>query len=145
VVNVNDVHRIKRLRALLAQLEQLPATAERDRMVREVRARVVDVDTGVDPVTFLPAQLDSMPAQEPEVTLRRAPRAVARNPAGQSRRPRATAPPRPDQPDRSLPHTGDGLPLEADMLLCLDDSTPFSPSDADPGHASAPWTRGLRG
>jgi len=38
--------RLKKLRELLAKLERLPESPERERMIREVRTRVVDIDTG---------------------------------------------------------------------------------------------------
>jgi hypothetical protein len=38
---------------LVARLEQLPASSERDRMLSEVRSRAVDLDTGVEPRAML--------------------------------------------------------------------------------------------
>ena len=42
-----DLSRIQRLRALAAQLEGLPRSQARDRLLREVHHRTVAVDTGV--------------------------------------------------------------------------------------------------
>jgi hypothetical protein len=42
-----------RLKQLVARLEQLPVSAERDRMLSEVRSRAVDLDTGVAPRAML--------------------------------------------------------------------------------------------
>ena len=46
--------RIQRLRDMVAQLERLPASPDRDRLLSEVRSRAVDVDTGVTPRSMLP-------------------------------------------------------------------------------------------
>jgi len=81
VVSVSTEHRLKRLRDLLHELERLPATAERDRMIREVRARVVDVDTGVLPSALLPVYPDSKVAAEPGSPITPAPRLFAAMPA----------------------------------------------------------------
>jgi hypothetical protein len=157
VVSVSTEHRLKRLRDLLHELERLPATAQRDRMIREVRARVVDVDTGVLPSALLPVYPDSLPAAEPAPPIAPAPRWVAAEPADKGREPRATRLPEPARTAHvpssevaaaadeevaadSLTGSGDRLPLAADEVLCLDDSS-FSPS----GLGAAPWTRGLRG
>jgi hypothetical protein len=52
--------RLQRLRELAAQLEQLPASDERERMLAEVRSRAVDLDTGVKPRAMLPIEPLSM-------------------------------------------------------------------------------------
>src|SRR6185437_9270954 len=57
---VSSEHRLQRLRELLARLEQLPASPETERMLAEVRSRLVDVDTGVTPRAMLP--VDRVPA-----------------------------------------------------------------------------------
>jgi len=41
------------LKRLVARLEQLPASPQRERMLSEVRSRVVDLDTGVTPRAML--------------------------------------------------------------------------------------------
>ena|SRR5688500_8130083 len=46
--------RVERLRALVEIIEHLPMSPERDRLLDEVRARAVDVDTGVTPRALLP-------------------------------------------------------------------------------------------
>src|SRR5687768_13106016 len=48
--------RVKRLRDLVAQIELLPVSPERDRLLREFRSRAVDVDTGVTPRAMLPVR-----------------------------------------------------------------------------------------
>jgi hypothetical protein len=42
-------HRLDRLRDLVGRLERLPDSDERDKVLGEVRARVVDLDTGATP------------------------------------------------------------------------------------------------
>jgi hypothetical protein len=44
--------RVARLRALAAQLEQLPQSPARDRLLREAHQRTVMVDTGVPSALF---------------------------------------------------------------------------------------------
>ena len=145
-------NRLKRLRDLLEQFERLPASPERDRMIREVRARVVDVDTGVTPRAMLP--VDTAPPVSPT------PRAIARIPVVQARRPRSILRPEPvvllpaPRPEAAPPATGDAtairscfpgadalLPVLApEELLTLDE-----PAEAHVSPAVQPWRLGLRG
>lgn len=139
-------HRVKRLRELIEQLERLPATAERDQMLREVRARVVDVDTGVAPdgpaldPGALPGRLRRAPAPPPPAVTR----AVRPEPPVAPRlAPAKPAPP--PQPRADEPEGPDGvLSLAADDVLLLDDP-PYLPGDEQGEARVAPWTRGLRG
>jgi hypothetical protein len=163
VVGVTSGNRVKRLRELVDQLERLPESPERDRMLREVRARVVDVDTGAVPRAVLPVDPDATPAADPGSPAPQAPRAAPATPAGAGRLRRAMAHPEPakrahvppreaeprprpnvaaDGPSRG---TEDLLALAADELLSLDDSEPVSESEGQSGSSAAPWTRGLRG
>jgi hypothetical protein len=48
-----SARRRTQLRRLVARLEQLPASPERDRILSEVRSRAVDLDTGVKPRAML--------------------------------------------------------------------------------------------
>ena len=48
-----SARRRTQLQRLVARLEQLPASPERDRMLSEVRSRAVDLDTGVTPRAML--------------------------------------------------------------------------------------------
>ena len=133
-------HRLARLRALLEQLERLPASEERDRMLREVRDRIVDVDTGVTPRAMLPVDSDSMLAPGRAQPAIRARKTHVRAPAESGRR--ADPGPIPLGP---IPLIGDdGLPrLGAGEPLSLDDVTPLPPARGP--DAARPWTRGLRG
>jgi hypothetical protein len=135
--------RLKRLRDLLAQLERLPPSAERERMLREVRARVVDVDTGESPRAMLPVDIDSMLESGGGAPATRAPKRVPTQPAGE-RRPPATVmvPKAPPPVSAAAPEAGSWADAEiarerpplADVLS-LDDAPT----------TTGPWTRGLRG
>lgn len=70
--------RLKRLRDLIVQVEQMPPSPERDRVLQEIRARAVDVDTGVSPRAMLPVE-PAPQISQPRQVLRRAATAV-RNP-----------------------------------------------------------------
>ena len=136
-------HRLRRLRELIAKIEQLPASAESERMLREVRARLVDVDTGVTPREMLPAD-PSVAASEPGPPAARPPKAVASKPAGQERGPsdaaRAAA-------RLTAAEDREWLSLVAtNKVLSLDDSEQISPpGEPRAGNDRRPWTRGLRG
>src|SRR3990170_3404434 len=57
--------RFEQLKDLVARLEQLPSSAERDRVLAEVRARAVDLETGVKPRAMLPVTVVEPSAQLP--------------------------------------------------------------------------------
>ena len=46
--------RVRRLREMVAGIERLPASPERDHLLSEVRSRAVDVDTDMTPRAMLP-------------------------------------------------------------------------------------------
>jgi hypothetical protein len=157
-VSVSSEYRLKRLRDLLDQLERLPATAERDRMLREVRGRVVDVDTGVAPSALPPVypEESTLPA-EPRPPITRAAGVVSATAADEVGQLRSTRRPQPPvSPTATAPAPGAEVAAErspagaddrpmiaANELLSLDDPASFSPSEARA--ELAPWTRGLRG
>jgi hypothetical protein len=127
---------------MLDKLERLPASAERDRMLREVRARVVDVDTGVEPSALAPLSDEkSTPPADPAPRLRRAARPVARTPVDEARRPRTTARREPAEPPAA--GAGDRLGVAPDELLSLDEAW-LPPGEARTELVPA-WRRGLRG
>jgi hypothetical protein len=120
---VSDGQRLQRLRELLDQLERLPASAERERMLREVRRRFVDVETGEPPQAITPVEPEPTPV----------PRTVREpRPARKPRPPRTVAvpPPAPAEPV-------DPPSLGTPELLWLDDAAAVAPARS--------WTRGLRG
>jgi hypothetical protein len=119
---------VKRLRELLEQIERLPPSAERERMLREVRGRLVDVDTGVSPRGMLPVDAESRPAVPPPAQPARRPKPAPRPPAV----------PRPEPAD-----PGDFGAIGEHGLLSLGDPAPPPPPRA--ADRPRPWTRGLRG
>jgi hypothetical protein len=135
--------RLKRLRDLLDQLERLPPSAEQQRMLREVRARVVDVDTGESPRAMLPIDPDSMVEPGAGAPAPRAPKRIPLPPPDQRRRPRTVTVPKPPAPVRAasreaLPRASAEVAREGPPLgefLSLDDAPT----------ATGPWRRGLRG
>ena len=134
--------RLQRLRELLARIEQLPVTAESERMLREVRARVVDVDTGMAPRALLPVD-PVPPAPEPRQPTARAPKSAYVAPRAPATR--ATA--RPPAPALSVADDREWLSLVAkNEILNLDDSAQLlPPGEGRTGNDRRPWTRGLRG
>jgi hypothetical protein len=127
-------NRIKRLKDLVDQLERLPASPDRDRVLSEVRSRAVDLDTGVTPRAMLPVR-----EPEPPPVLPKRHRAITR-----------TAPPPPPpavELARSLIVPAASTDLEP--AVCLDErlSLEDSPLPYVRAHDRAvpPWTLGLRG
>jgi hypothetical protein len=127
----------------------MPPSAERDWMLSEVRARAVDIESGVKPAALraVPGETEPVPAPAP------VPPRPARVPrAAQPRREPAPAPaerprPRAEQigvaslatpRERTAPTPAVNL-LEDGHLLSLDDAPG---SAGEPGRA---WSRGLRG
>jgi hypothetical protein len=145
---VSSEQRLTRLRELIDQLERLPPSAERDRMLREVRVRVVDVDTGELTSAMRPVDADPGGAPDRGPRPSRAAKPAAAAPpapaAPQQRRAAAPTPPPERAPD---PLAGaEIIALAAGELLSLDD-TEAEPQEHEPrsGRVVGPWTRGLRG
>src|SRR5580765_3409399 len=117
--------RVKRLKDLVERLEKLPESAERDRVLSEVRSRAVDLDTGVSPRAMLPVREPSPP------------RAAA------PKRPRASDVPRtppPLPPAIDLAHSAEAVTAEwfsADHRLSLEDAA--QPQEREPGEALRSW------
>jgi|SRR5215208_628697 len=110
--------RIKRLRELIAEIELLPESPERDRLLSEFRSRAVDLDTGVTPRAVLPVR--EIPDPRPPR------RAVAPK----------VAPPAPAHAIE-VARAADDKPFGVEERLSLE--------DALRDHPVAPWTLGLRG
>jgi hypothetical protein len=68
---MNDRVRLDQLRRLLDRLERMPASADRDWMLAEVRARAVDVETGIAPAPVRALPQDEL---EAEMAAERSPR-----------------------------------------------------------------------
>ena len=68
---MNDRDRLHQLRRLLDRLERMPASADRDWMLAEVRGRAVDVETGIAPAPIRALPQDEF---EAEIAAERSPR-----------------------------------------------------------------------
>jgi hypothetical protein len=140
---MNDRDRLEQLRGLLDRLERMPASADRDFMLSEVRARAVDVETGVRP-----AAVRALPQEQAnaDITFEAT---TPRKPVARPRKPRRAAP----EPPRARPAVPASQPpavvrsdpkgavdlLEEGGLLCLGEPP------AEDGTRSRPWSVGLRG
>jgi hypothetical protein len=122
--------RIKRLKDLVDRLERLPASEDRDRVLRQVRSRAVDIDTGETPSAMLPVR-------EPI-----APR-VMTAPAPKRDRPARTTWPAAPPPPRAV-EVAASEPREE--WVSLDERLSLEDAPAPEGvQAVPPWTLGLRG
>ena len=155
---MSDRDRLEQLRGLLDRLERMSASADRDWMLREVRARAVDVETGVKPAALraLPqdeadaeiAAAQASPVEAADTTACRnstrvtlARRATDRAAVSASRPRRAVPISRPSLP-AVRERVGDESAVDLlgqSGLLCLGDPP------ADAAAASRPWLGGLRG
>jgi len=124
--------RLQRLRDVIAEIELLPASPERDRLLSEFRSRAVDIDTGVPPRGMLPM---AEPAVDPDRAPRRPrPASPAPEPAVELAGPEAP----PAREERS------DDPFWVAEWLSLEE--PLSPPGRTrDGRAVPPWTFGLRG
>ena len=136
--------RIQRLRDMVAQLERLPASPDRDRLLSEVRSRAVDVDTGVTPRSMLPMrEPEPEPGPAPVMT-RPAPRHRAKiarrvapwTPAPSAGSARLSDAAVPTNDPEQWPALGGHLSL---------DDTPQPDVLVSGNRAVPPWTLGLRG
>jgi hypothetical protein len=151
--------RLRRLRALIDRLERVPASPESEWMLREARARMVDVETGERPGEMRPLAVDP-PDEAPRRQRDAAVKRPTEPPSSLSEQSRErAAPPRSSGPQTS-PRDG-SRPLDlrpgddsnaasfgTDGLLWLEDSASevdASPARDDDDLESRPWRRGLRG
>ena len=135
------VERLQRLRERIAEIELLPASPERDRLLSEFRSRTVDIDTGVEPRAVLPI---GEPVPAPERPRRQARHHVAPTATGDATSTPAPAPPH----ERGRPALGRTRPV-AEVFgvgewLSLDDALAADVRTRG-GRPAKPWTRGLRG
>jgi len=139
-LRMDNTPRVQRLRELIAQLESLPASPDRDRLLNEFRSRAVDVDTGVTPRAVLPMREPGdalIVKSRPREGSRGVPRAAPPAPALTVDQPR----PAPvANPDATLDE-----PFWASERLSLDDSEPAAPVGSRGDRIVPPWTLGLRG
>lgn len=154
-----DNDRLTKLRALIGRLERLPASPESEWMLREARARMVDVETGERPSGMRPpvadppaeaAPLDRDPAVKPPVKTRSRAAERRREPSGWPRRvaQETSVDNGPRPVDSGGSQNSSAAAFGSGELLWLEDS----PSEDDPAPASDerdlkahPWRRGLRG
>jgi hypothetical protein len=152
--------RLTRLRALVDRIERLPASPRREWMLQEARARVVDIETGVEPRPM--RMLDEEPPAPPPEP----PASGGSNGRAAKRRRPKPAPvaaprarPHPEVPARQVPppvsetapariegSDPNAAMLGDDEVLWLEDQadhTVTEPGDGSTG--TAPWRRGLRG
>jgi hypothetical protein len=133
--------RVQRLRDMVDQIERLPESPERDRLLSEVRSRAVDVDTGVSPRAMLPLRETPPPPVLPRPAKRDNARFIRR-----------VVPRTPAPAVESAHHpspAGQSMPPERSFLLndylSLEDA-PSLPDILVRGNLAAPpWTFGLRG
>lgn len=142
--------RLMQLRALVKRLERLPASTRREWMLQEARARMVDVETGVEPRPMR-AQEGAAPPPEPQVSGVRKARAgkrpsckhagsVAQPVVSRQRVPRAEPDPTP------IAGSSSSAAMLGDELLWLGDPSGDTFAEPDDGSTEiAPWRRGLRG
>ena len=122
--------RVKRLRDLVAQIELLPVSPDRERLLSEFRSRVVDVDTGVTPRAMLPVR-ESAPAP------------VRRKPPQRDKAPNIAR----MAPPSSAPPAELEEPFWVDERLSLEDSLGLAPLPTfgqGAKRAVPSWTLGLR-
>jgi len=136
------VERLKRLKDLVDQLERLPASPDRDRVLAEVRSRAVDVDTGVTPRAMLPLREPTPPPLAPK------PRPARYRPGAITRTPQAARPVQPARPALARAAADDLGVLLWDDRLSLEDSFELAPlphAPRNPDGGVSPWAFGLRG
>jgi hypothetical protein len=157
---MNDRERLEQLRALVVRLERMPASAERDWVLGEIRARAVDVETGEKPAAMRalpgdvaePAEVPAAPevprvkavetVPRPKPRRRPASRRPAARTAWGAPRVRLAVPTSTTSlaaPRRRAAHHSVVDLLEQGGELCLDDPPPVADG------ASRPWSAGLRG
>ncbi len=128
-------NRVKRLKDLIDVVMQQPESPDRDRLLTELRSRVVDLDTGVTPRAMLPLREPAPVAVAPRLPQRRA----VKPPAPRRDHAPAPAPPAP----RSMADLDWDKVLSETALLSLDDAPDCWPAQDD--RSARPWTAGLRG
>ena len=137
--------RVRRLKEMVARIERLPASADRDRLLSEVRSRAVDVDTHVTPRTMLPLRESQLIPEAAGLTnrqpaasgIRRAPLPPA--PKAELTAPAAAASRFPAVREEPSPWASERLSLEDPLQLA-----PLPHVSGRGGRAVPPWTRGLR-
>ena len=136
------VERLQRLKDLVDQLERLPESPDRDRVLAEVRSRAVDVDTGVTPRAMLPVREPTPPPSAPKPRPKRY-RFTTPMPT-----PSPARPAQPARPAVTRATTEDLGVLLWDDRLSLEDAPELAPlphAAKNPDGTVLPWAVGLRG
>jgi hypothetical protein len=131
---VNDRRRLEQLHVLLARLEQLPESPHREWMLREVRARAVDVESGVRP--------EPLRSLEPDGAIEAAAPKPPPRPA--RARPERTRPPEQVQVGTVTLRDPAPRPAAGDRVDLLLGGGRLSLEDESDEQAGSPWARGLR-
>ena len=136
--------RVQRLREMVSQIERLPASTDRDRLLSEVRSRAVDLETGEAPRAILPLREPVLLPEPPGVSERdtaRVTRTAPQPPAPAVEfAPPAAPSHRPSGTEEPSPWASGRLSLEDPLQL-----TPLPLVRGRGGRAVPPWTLGLRG
>ena len=137
--------RVKRLKDLMDQIEQLPASPDRDHLLRQFRSRAVDVDTGVMPLAIVPLGEPGVPAPttRPKPTKTSPPPRLPEPPA-------LPTAPKHDHATSAADYSARSAALfrEADRLWLeesQDELSPLPQVGVPADRQVRPWTRGLRG
>jgi hypothetical protein len=131
------VERLKRLKDLVDQLERLPESPDRDRVLAEVRSRAVDLDTGVTPRAMLPVREPTPPPSAPKR------RPECYRPHSTTRTPSPARPVEPARPAVARATTEDAGVLLWDDRLSMEDAPELAPLSFE--GSVPPWAFGLRG
>src|SRR5688500_7802307 len=132
--------RVKRLREMVDQIERLPVSPQRDRLLSEFRSRAVDVDTGVTPRAMLPLREPEPAPVPPRPPKRDGSTSIIRRPAPAVEVARsASAPGGRYEPLERLPRLDGRLSLEDSLQ-----PSPLPEVRGRGGRAVPPWTLGLR-
>jgi hypothetical protein len=134
--------RVKRLKELVHQLEKLPASPDRDRVLSEARSRAVDLETGVTPRAMLPVW---EPAPAPSLFTPTKRHRSSSTRTALSPRPPAVEIARPVSVVSRSPTLDQWF--DADQPLSLEDApelSPLPPAHKQEERAVPPWALGLR-
>jgi hypothetical protein len=149
---MNHRDRLERMRALRDRVERLPASPERDRMLSEIRARAVDIESGERTAPMRPLAPEAPSPEPARPTTNDVPVQHPRRTRPRTSTPTHTTSVRAD-PARtsstvpgavaaaSAPH----FLLEEGVRLCLDDGAAVVAIEVRDNRLMSPWARGLRG
>jgi len=136
--------RVQRLRDMVDQIERLPDSPDRDRLLSEVRSRAVDLDTGVTPRAMLPlrepapALVPARPATRDRAKIIK--RVMSRAPAPAVELAGPSSAPGPSRTPEQSFLLDDRLSLEDRLQL-----SPLPDVRVRGNRVAPPWTFGLRG